>query len=508
MAHEALPDRDALLAWYAAVRRPLPWRATRDPYALLVSEVMLQQTQAARVVPYYERSSRASRTPRRWPRRPCATCSRSGAGSATTAGRSRCSAAARVVARDGWPEDLTELPGVGPYTAAAVGAFAWDRAGGGGRHQRAPRARAPRRRARAARAALAARAAALLPARPGGGLQPGDDGARRDGLPPARRRAAMTARSRAAAPPTAPAAAAPGARPRAAERFEDTDRWARGRVVAALLAGEALPESTGSAASARSPASSATASSSATRRTARPRCPETAARRGGGLSWGRGSRRDRAPRLPHRAAAAMTRRRWTSTCAASPTSSSSLRGRPPAPPPTLASGTSEQVRVILEAAEHSAAEMRARAGEEASEPRRPRVQAPRRWPARRLDQLEGELDGLLAGLRTSGERLLAGPRASCRRTSAGGTRHPVGSEPPPIAAAAPEPIPTCRPRARGRTVDGLTDSDEAGARLIALNMALGGTPREETARYLAEHFALADPEALLDDVYSRPAQGT
>ena len=44
----------ALLDWYARVRRPLPWRATRDPYALLVSEVMLQQTQAARVVPYFE----------------------------------------------------------------------------------------------------------------------------------------------------------------------------------------------------------------------------------------------------------------------------------------------------------------------------------------------------------------------------------------------------------------------------------------------------------------------
>ena len=45
--------------------------------------------------------------------------------------------------------------------------------------------------------------------------------------------------------------------------------------------------------------------------------------------------------------------------------------------------------------------------------------------------------------------------------------------------------------------------DEAGARLIALNMALSGSPREETARYLAEHFELADVEALLDDVYDR-----
>ena len=47
-------DTTALLDWYARMKRPLPWRATRDPYALLVSEVMLQQTQAARVVPYYE----------------------------------------------------------------------------------------------------------------------------------------------------------------------------------------------------------------------------------------------------------------------------------------------------------------------------------------------------------------------------------------------------------------------------------------------------------------------
>ena len=46
-------DAEALLGWYERVRRPLPWRSTRDPYALLVSEVMLQQTQAARVVPYF-----------------------------------------------------------------------------------------------------------------------------------------------------------------------------------------------------------------------------------------------------------------------------------------------------------------------------------------------------------------------------------------------------------------------------------------------------------------------
>src|SRR5258706_2242879 len=46
--------QDAILDWYAAVRRDLPWRRTRDPYAILVSEVMLQQTQVARVVGRYE----------------------------------------------------------------------------------------------------------------------------------------------------------------------------------------------------------------------------------------------------------------------------------------------------------------------------------------------------------------------------------------------------------------------------------------------------------------------
>jgi len=45
---------EALLRWYERERRDLPWRRTSDPYAILVSEVMLQQTQVARVVPRYE----------------------------------------------------------------------------------------------------------------------------------------------------------------------------------------------------------------------------------------------------------------------------------------------------------------------------------------------------------------------------------------------------------------------------------------------------------------------
>ena len=53
--------REELLRWFAASRRDLPWRRTRDPYAILVSEVMLQQTQVARVAPRYRRFLR------RWP---------------------------------------------------------------------------------------------------------------------------------------------------------------------------------------------------------------------------------------------------------------------------------------------------------------------------------------------------------------------------------------------------------------------------------------------------------
>ena len=114
-----------LLAWYAQNRRPLPWRETRDPYAILVSEVMLQQTQVERVVARYERFLA------RWP-----TVHDLAAASTAEVilewqglGYNRRAVnlhrAARAVAEHGWPADLTELPGIGPYTAAAIGNFAF-----------------------------------------------------------------------------------------------------------------------------------------------------------------------------------------------------------------------------------------------------------------------------------------------------------------------------------------------------------------------------------------------
>ena len=153
----------ALLDWYGRVRRPLPWRATRDPYALLVSEVMLQQTQAARVVPYYEAFLARFPDPAALAAAPARDVLAAWSGLGYNRRALALQRAAAVVAERGWPDDLTELPGVGPYTAAAVAAFAWDA-------QRAAvdvNARRVLERWDGRRhppAALAARAAAVLPA--------------------------------------------------------------------------------------------------------------------------------------------------------------------------------------------------------------------------------------------------------------------------------------------------------------------------------------------------------
>jgi DivIVA domain-containing protein len=202
------------------------------------------------------------------------------------------------------------------------------------------------------------------------------------------------------------------------------------------------------------------------------------------------------------------------------------RSATPTPRQPLSSGASEQVRVILEAAERGAAELRAKAGEEASD-HVARVRGAADGLLGRLDELENELGGLLEALRTSGERLSAGlaelqarvaedarPGEEAAEPAAPPARpEPTrAADPAPEPARAPEPSPAAVPAPEPAPVDALdaqlTDpgADEAGARLIALNMALGGTPREETARYLADHFALADLDALLDDVYTRAGQ--
>lgn len=213
-------DPGPLTDWYERVKRPLPWRDTRDPYAILVSEVMLQQTQAARVVPYYERWLAVLPTARALAEAEPAAVLRLWSGLGYNRRALALQRAAAQVVEQGWPEDLTALPGVGPYTAAAVASFAfgaevaavdtnWRRVER--RHGSAP---PPSPTVNQAMMELGATVCT------------------------ARRRRCE------ACPVAASCARHPDPAPRrraAAVPFEQTDRYLRGRTVAALLAGEPLP---------------------------------------------------------------------------------------------------------------------------------------------------------------------------------------------------------------------------------------------------------------------------
>jgi len=117
----------ALLAWFRRHGRDLPWRQTRDRYAILVSEVMLQQTQVARVVPRYLAFLERWPTVEALAEASPADVIREWQGLGYNRRALNLHRAARQIARDGWPADLTELPGVGRYTADAVARFADER---------------------------------------------------------------------------------------------------------------------------------------------------------------------------------------------------------------------------------------------------------------------------------------------------------------------------------------------------------------------------------------------
>lgn len=133
-----IPDQDLLtfrrrlLSWFAKRKRDLPWRRTNDPYCIWVSEIMLQQTRVAAVIPYYERftvafpdakalaRARTDRVLAKW----------AGLGYYSRA-RNLHRAAKEIVARHGgrFPREYEEalrLPGIGRYTAAAVTSIAYD----------------------------------------------------------------------------------------------------------------------------------------------------------------------------------------------------------------------------------------------------------------------------------------------------------------------------------------------------------------------------------------------
>ncbi len=124
--------RRALLRWYRANARDFPWRRSRDPYAIWVSETMLQQTRSATVVPYYERFLKNFPTARVLA---CASpdeVMRHFAGLGYYSRARNLHAAAQTVVREhggALPDEVKELrklPGVGPYTAAALASIAFD----------------------------------------------------------------------------------------------------------------------------------------------------------------------------------------------------------------------------------------------------------------------------------------------------------------------------------------------------------------------------------------------
>lgn len=125
-----------LVPWFDRVRRDLPWRAREldaphpDPYAVLVSELMLQQTQVATVVPYFTRWMAQFPSPEALAEADEDAIHKAWEGLGYYRRARFLKAAAASVAAEGWPGDLeglAGLPGLGPYTAAAVGsiAFQW-----------------------------------------------------------------------------------------------------------------------------------------------------------------------------------------------------------------------------------------------------------------------------------------------------------------------------------------------------------------------------------------------
>jgi vacuolar-type H+-ATPase subunit H len=216
---------------------------------------------------------------------------------------------------------------------------------------------------------------------------------------------------------------------------------------------------------------------------------------------------------------------------------------------TLAVAASEQVRLIVEAAEQSAADIEREAELEARRIRQDsrenaekvrndaatqarehvtRVSESANSMLERIDTMETELRGLLESLRSGANRvsadlaLLQGSVGDLRSSGSGSPSFSFEADEPAAAApgAAAEPAVAAddeddaagpdEAEVVGVTAtgdDGVSrEADEEGARLIALNMALNGTPRDETEQYLEENFELEDPQALLDDVYARAGQ--
>ena len=117
----------ALRGWFRRNGRDLPWRNTRDPYRVLVSEAMLQQTQVVRVLDFYQRFLARFPSLGALAQAPARAVRESWEGLGYYARARNLHALSREVSElPSSPADLRSLPGIGPYTAGAVASFAFE----------------------------------------------------------------------------------------------------------------------------------------------------------------------------------------------------------------------------------------------------------------------------------------------------------------------------------------------------------------------------------------------
>jgi DivIVA domain-containing protein len=174
--------------------------------------------------------------------------------------------------------------------------------------------------------------------------------------------------------------------------------------------------------------------------------------------------------------------------------------RQAAVPTPLSAQAGDQVKAIVEAAEHGAQEIRDAAHAEARE-HVARVTAAADRLRERIEQMERDITQLVVDLRTGAERLRGDldhlQAGTDELSDARREELPQATEPEPEPEPEPESEPAPPPAAPAPK-----NGDSAAARIVALDMALSGKPREDTDHYLAENYDVPDRAALLDEVYA------
>ncbi len=121
--------QEALMTWYEANKRQLPWRANQDPYRIWISEVMLQQTTVVAVIPFYEKFLKSFKTVKDLANASEAEVLKNWSGLGYYSRARNIHKAAKVLASLGFSklsQELIELPGFGPYTSRAVSSICFD----------------------------------------------------------------------------------------------------------------------------------------------------------------------------------------------------------------------------------------------------------------------------------------------------------------------------------------------------------------------------------------------